>query len=206
MLDLQRVSAGPLPWQDEHRALPNMSADERAPPRAVRALAYGGYVPVDVKSRVSCRRPSASALALPAPPAGRWHREDGASPSPLQADACRASWRDRGRNRCRVRACVASLPGRATHGDDAPPATESLTVTIRRTRRRRGHLYRSWQASIGGCVSDLANDPASTGLPMSRRLVSRMGGAAWPTAPSLLHGKSRQWRRDRRFVAAHRHL
>ena len=198
--DLQRALAGPVPRPDEHRALADVTVTNARHRGQSAPLPTGGYVPVDV-NHASLSAPVGVSIGA-AGTAGGAVAHDGASPSPLQADDPVELRDDRGRNRCRIRDCVAALRGaeqRTGHGfarngtDDRHDRQGGLRAG------QHGDLHRG-QASIPEARSHSRSPtwpatPASTALPMSmRRLVSRMAARAMPTAsptaPSLLNGKS----------------
>ena len=105
--DLQRVPAGPVPWQDEHRALADVTVTNARHRGQSAPLPTGGYVPVDVNHASLSAAVGVSIGA--AGTAGGAVAHDGASPSPLQADDPSSFMTTGGATAAVCRDCVAAL-------------------------------------------------------------------------------------------------
>ena len=192
---------GRHPGGTEHRALADVTGDERAPPRASRALA-------DRRIRAGRRQ---SRVAVGARRRQHWCSRHGRQGGGTRwhvavAAAGRRSVElrdDRGRNRCRIRHCVRRVLSREATNWARLRGRYGFDDRHDRQGRLRagqhGHLHRGrCQFRKLGRIPDRSTwptTPASTVLPMSMcRSGSPMAARAMPTAspmaPSSPNGKS----------------
>ena len=167
-LDLQRVLAGPVPWQDEHRALADVTVTNARHHGQSAPLPTGGYVPVDV-NHASLSAPVGVSIGA-AGTAGGAVAHDGASPSPLQADDPSSFMTTGGAIAAVCETCVAALCGASNALGTASPATEPMTVTTDKADYAPGSTATFTVAgvnsgsSVAFQIADLASDPGINGI------------------------------------------
>src|SRR3954453_2725103 len=167
-LDLRRVLAGPLTWQDEHRAVADVTVTNARHHGQSAPLPTGGYVPVDV-NHASLSAPVGVSIGA-AGTAGGAVAHDGASLSPLQADDPSSVMATGG---AIAAVCEHALPlsaGASNALGTASTATEPLTVTTDQADYAPGSTATFTVAgvnsgsSVAFQIADLASDPGINGI------------------------------------------
>ena len=167
-LDLQRALAGPVTWQDEHRALADVTVTNARHRGQSAPLPTGGYVPVDV-NHASLSAPVGVSIGA-AGTAGGAVAHDGASPSPLQADDLSSFVTTGGATAAVFETASPLSVGASNAPGTASPATEPMTVTTDKADYAPGSTATFTVAgvnsgsSVAFQIADLASDPGINGI------------------------------------------
>ena len=166
---LQRAPAGPGPGRDEHRALADATVTNARYRGQSAHVTTGGYVPVDV-NHASLSATVGVSIGAAATAGGAMAHDGGVAVAAAGRRSVELHVDDRGRNRCRIRDCVAALC-RGWHGPGtASPATESMTVTTDKADYAPGSTATFIVAgvnsgsSVAFQIADLASDPGINGI------------------------------------------